>query len=157
MRQALVLTLALVAIAVAGCGGDSAGSGVAGTYTLDADDFMATMEKMMLEQMGPMLAQLPPEQLEKMKKEMKENAGNAKADLVVSDDGTYTMTAVMQGETDINAGTWKKEGDLITFLQTTENGKPKEDAKPITVTQKDGALSFKPDPDAPFEITMNRK
>ena len=157
MRQALVLTLALLAIAVAGCGGDSAGSGIAGTYTLDTDDFTATMEKMMLEQMGPMLDQLPPEKLEEMKAEMRANMGNATAELVVKDDGTYTMTAVMQSETNIDEGTWKQEGDVITFLQKTENGKPKEDAKPITVTQKDGNLSFKPDPDAPFEITMKRK
>jgi len=111
----------------------------------------------MLEQMGPMLEQMPPEQVEQMKKEMLDGMKDAKVDLEIKDDGTFMVTALMQGEDpDITSGTWTQEGDVITFVEAEENGKPKEDGQTIKATYKDGQLMLKPDEEMPFDIIMKK-
>lgn len=154
MRQALVLSLALCAIAVAGCGGDSGGGDLVGSYTLDVPSFVSTMEAQAKAQAGEMFDQMPAEIRDQMFAKFKETT----VDLEVKDDGTYQVTAVFPGEDpDVTTGTWSVEGDAVTFIQKTENGKPVEGVDPIVVKRKDGALTFKPAAEAPFEITMNRK
>jgi hypothetical protein len=155
MRHVLVLCLAILAVSLAGCGGDS--GGVVGSYSMDAGDFLAKMEEMMLKQMGPMLDQMPPEQVAEMKKQMLEGAKDAKVELEVKADGTFKVTAVMQGDTDVTTGTWKQEGDVITFVETGEDGKPKEGGETIKATLKDGNLMLKPDEQMPFDVVMKRK
>ena len=155
MRHVLVLTLAIVAVSLAGCG-DDAGGDVVGTYSMDAGDFLVKMEEMMLEQMGPMLAQMPPEEVAKMKEQMLAGTKDAKVDLEVKADGTFKVTANMQGDPDITTGTWTQDGDIITFVETTKNGKPMEDGEIIKATLKDGDLMLKPDEEMPFDIIMKK-
>ena len=89
-----VLALALIALPVAGCGNDSGGSGdngIVGSYSMDGADFLEKMEKMMLEQAGPMLEQMPPEQVEKMKEQMLAGMKDSRVDLEVKADGTFEV------------------------------------------------------------------
>ena len=157
--SALLLALALLALPVAGCGNDSGGSGdggIVGTYSMDAADFLENMEKMMLEQMGPMLEAMPPEKVEERKKEMLAGMKEARVDLKVNADGTFRVDAKMQGDTDVVTGTWTQEGDVITFVEKEENGKPKADGETIKATLKDGNLLLKPDQEMPFDLIMKK-
>lgn len=155
MRHALVLTLAVVAISIAGCGNDA--DEVAGTYTLDVEDFVPKAEAAMMEQLGPMLAQMPPEQLAMMKEKMLAGMKETKVNVEITPDGIYKITSVMQGNTDVITGTWTRAGDVLTFVEVEENGKPKD--KPMTskATFKDGKLMYKPEADMPFDLVLVKK
>ena len=159
MRHALVLALAVLAITLAGCGNDvgpTGSGGFAGTYSMDAEDFLAKMQEAMLEQLGPMLEQMPPQQVEQMKSQMLEGMKDGKVDLEIKSDGTFKMVALMQGDEDVMAGTWTEKDDVITFVQTEEDGKAKEDGEVIKATLKNGDLLLKPDAEMPFDIVMKR-
>ena len=160
MRHALVLTLAVLAVSLAGCGdngGAGSGGGIVGTYSMDAADFLGKMEEMMLKQMGPMLEQMPAEEVAKMKEQMLSGVKEAKVDLEVKADGTFKVSALMQGDTDVTTGTWTQEGDVVSFVETAENGEPKPDGQTIKATLKDGDLILKPDQEMPFDIIMKKQ
>lgn len=153
---ALAIALALLALPLAGCGNDSGGNGLVGSYSMDGADFLQKMEEMMLEQAGPMLEQMPPEQVEKMKEQMLEGMKDSRVDMEIKADGTFEVKAKMQGDTDVITGTWSQEGDVITFIEKEENGKPKEDGETIKATMKDGNLLLKPDQEMPFDLIMKK-
>lgn len=158
MRHALVLALAVLALSLGGCGDDAGGSGIVGSYSMDGADFLGKMQDMMLEQMGPMLEQMPPEQVAKMKEEMTAEMKDSKVDLEIKADGTFEVHAKMQSDqTDVIKGTWTQEGDVITMVETEKNGEPKEDGETIKATLKDGDLMLKPEEEMPFDIIMKRK
>jgi hypothetical protein len=166
MRQTLLLTLVVTSALLVGCGNDSgggaagviSGSGVAGTYVLDAEDMLEKMQKMMMEQMGDMVKQMPPEQLEEMKKEMAKNAQSMNVEMSVKADNTWTGTAKMGGDKkETSSGTWSKSGDTITFTLTHEDGKEKDEPESIKGVLVDGGIKLKPEKDMPFDIVLRRK
>ena len=159
MRHALVLAVAILAVSLAGCGDDAGGgaNGVVGTYSLDLDTFVLKAEEAAMAQFAPMLAQMPPEAVAKMKEEMLAGMKAAKFDVELKADGTFEVTQTMQGDTDRITGTWTQAENVLTFVEVEMNGEPKADALTIKATLEDGNILYKPEPDMPFDLVLIKK
>lgn len=157
MRNASLLTLLVLAVALTGCGNDSGGSSIVGTYSLDASAFLAQMQQMMEKEMGEMLAAMPEEQVEKMKAEMLEESRGTKVDMEIKADNTWTGTAITKGKTEVTSGTWSRDGDTIAFTSTHEDGKKKDKPDVMTGTIEGDSIRVRPDEDMPFDMVLKRK
>jgi len=143
--HALTLGLAVLALTLAGCGGDSASSGVVGSYSMDAGAFLKGMEETILKD-------APKEMRDMMLPGLKA----ARVDLVVKADGTYVVNRDMQDEKSVHKGTWSQEGNALLFLETEVDGETQESPLEIKGTLKDGDILLKPDPSMPFSIVMQK-
>ncbi len=150
MRHALVLTLALTAIALVGCGD----SGAAGTYHMDAD---ALIEAMM-QQFGPMFDALPAEAREEAMNKMREDSKGAGFDLTLDSDGTFSATASMGDDPETINGKWSLEGESLTLTRVYAEGEEKDDG-PDTMkgTLKNGEIGIKREAEMPFERVIKKK
>jgi len=160
MRQALVLTLALMAVVALGCGD---GSGLAGTYTLDKGKMKELMQKSQGgTEMESALEGVPAEAREAMggmMDQMVQALENMEVELVVSADGTFTGTSSMMGQKDTSTGTWTKSGDIVTFVTKHEDGQGSDEPDSMRARYKDGTLTLIPDEgeQMPFEMVLHKK
>jgi hypothetical protein len=127
--------------ALAGCSKEGGGGGVfaspvVGRYELDIDAVVAqAKEKAGAESM-------PPEMVEGMLK-------NAKMDFEVKSDHTYvgsfTMDFMGQKKESTTKGTWKQDGNQVSFTETENDGKPSEKKETKVATYADGRLTLADD------------
>ena len=134
----LVALLSLAAASLVGCGdgGPLGGGGVAGKYELDKPATAPAMEKMLKEQGAP------PEVIKTMVDSMR-------IDLTLKGDKTWEAayySKVMDRENKGSAtGTWSQDGDKVTMVTKTEDGKPSTDEDPQIVEAKGGRLTMDKD------------
>jgi hypothetical protein len=78
-------------------------------------------------------------------KMLEEQMSSMKAVLDVRSDHTWTAEMSMGAMRESTTGTWSAEGSTIVLTAKTKNGKPAtgDDAKPLTLTLKDGRLEGK--------------
>ncbi len=135
-------------------GGDSAEEAVSpmvGTWVFDTDTAVAAIEKKLAEDPVPMGGM------------MLDIVKSMKAEMVISEDGTFTadmkMPDPMTGESksETARGTWKLDGDQITITTTEKNGKVDENPDTQSATVKDGVITVPAQGGSPFEMVFRKK
>ena len=145
-RNILGVLLSFVLVTVVGCGG---GSSFEGEWSIDK----AAMKEIMVAGMEKE-TQGQSEEAKKMMMDMvTPMVENMQMDLVLNNDGTFTVTSVMMGQTDTVTGKWTESGGTISML---EDGNADKKA---TAKIEDGKLmvSFQSEPGAPDKLPMIRK
>ncbi len=136
MKTLLAAPLAALTILLSACGGGT--SGPNGTYTLDVDTMMKSMD-------------VPAEQRKMMEPMLK----SMKMQMQFRSDGTFdgTFEMPMAGKDTIK-GTWKLDGKKLSMTGTSSKTK-KEETK--TGTFENGKITIDPDKDGDPTMVLVKK
>ncbi|MDJ0522955.1 MAG: DUF5004 domain-containing protein [Planctomycetota bacterium] len=167
MRTFAIALLATTCLFLGACGGDSGGGGGSpeGTYVMDMESMKPEVEKMvgpMFDAAMKMLEMLPEDQRAAKKKELNAKKDEAMAEAmknmnfsaVLNSDGTFH---VKEGDAVKAKGTWKLDGETMTFTTTEEDGKKKDNPEALAGTFKNGTIRFKPEKDMPFDLVFKKQ
>jgi len=129
---------------------------VAGTYTVDIDALVEAMVAAMQEESG---GELPQEFLDMFVEQFRTQLEESDLAFVFETDLTWKVAGTMAGETQDAGGTWSREGNELTLLQTYENGEEKDEPDTMTGTFEDGVIELVPDDEAgvPFAIVLRKQ
>lgn len=128
-------------------------AGVEGTYTLDKETMIGSIDKMIEMQVNNAPAEqreLARTQAEGMKPMMTSMIQGLSIEIEIKADGTVAFSATRpDGQADTGTGTWVRDGDKLTFKKDGE-----EDS--IDGTLKDGNIHLQI-PNMPMEIVLKKK